>query len=90
VREHNTHRVGAGRLHLNVVWDEPWVDQRWLSEQAQASGFGPIVHTSHVGGTRLRQGDGSGQAVHRYALKALRYTTKDAGSQTAWPRSTRR
>jgi hypothetical protein len=35
-REHNTKIVGKGRLHLNVLWDENWVDQEWLSEVAAA------------------------------------------------------
>ncbi|MHB8384138.1 MAG: hypothetical protein ACYDC3_17565 [Candidatus Binataceae bacterium] len=54
-REHNTHCDGAGRLHLNVVWDEDWVNQAWLSAPAEACGFGRIVDISRVGkGARLR------------------------------------
>jgi len=90
-REHNTHGSGTGRLHLNVLWDENWVDQAWLSETAQACGFGRIANISRVGtGARLRDGEGRGKPVHRYALKALRYATKDAASQADRPKGTRR
>jgi len=90
-REHNTHGSGAGRLQLNVLWDENWVDQTWLSEVAEACGFGRIVNISRVGaGARLRDGDGRGKGVHRYALNALRYATKDAASRADWPKVTRR
>jgi hypothetical protein len=39
----------AGRLHLNVLWDWPWLNQRELSTLAAVWGFGSICHISHVG-----------------------------------------
>ncbi len=90
-REHNTHGSGTGRLHLNVLWDEDWVDQAWLADAAEACGFGRVVNISRVGaGARLRNGHGRGESVHRYALKALRYATKDTTSQSDWPKGARR
>lgn len=85
-REHNTKNAGPGRLHLNVLWDEDWVDQAWLSETAAACGFGEVVDISRIGpGGRHR-----GQQVERYATKCLRYATKDLSSQVDWPKGTRR
>ena len=90
-REHNTHGDGAGRLHLNVLWDEDWVDQVWLSEMAEACGFGRIVDISRVGkGGRVRQRGTRETTASRYATKALRYASKDMASQTDWPKYTRR
>jgi hypothetical protein len=92
-REHNTKRGGPGRLHLNVLWDEEWVDQAWLSSTAAACGFGEVVDISRVGGGgrhALRSGRGCGQAVERYATKCLRYASKDLATQADWPKSTRR
>jgi hypothetical protein len=92
-REHNTSGHGSGRLHLNVIWDEDWVDQEWLSETARACGFGRIVDISRIGERgrhAVRSGAGRGQLVSRYATKALRYSTKDLSSQTDWPKGTRR
>jgi hypothetical protein len=53
-REHNTHGDGPGRLHLNMLWDEHWVDQRWLSENAAACGFGSIVHIARMNAGNVR------------------------------------
>jgi hypothetical protein len=90
-REHNTHGDGAGRLHLNLLWDEYWVDQAWLSETAAACGFGEVVHISRVGKNGQASGsDGRPASATPYALKSLRYASKDIGSQTDWPKFTRR
>lgn len=78
-REHNTHGDGLGRLHLNVLWDANWVDQGWLSQTAEACGFGSIVHISRVGRDALR-----------YSTKCLRYASKDLQTQADWPKHTRR
>ena len=56
-REHNTKGEGPGRLHLNVLWDEKWVDQLWLSETARACGFGEVVHISRVRANGARRGE---------------------------------
>ena len=92
-REHNTKGGGRGRLHLNVLWDEEWVDQGWLSKTAKACGFGEVMHIERVGaGGRhaLQSGRGDAQGVERYVTKCLRYATKDLSSQTDWPTGTRR
>jgi len=52
-REHNTKGGGPGRLHLNVLWDEKWVEQAWLSEIAAACGFGQVVDISRIGADLL-------------------------------------
>jgi len=91
VREHNTKGAGSGRLHLNILWDQYWVDQRWLSETAQACGFGKIVHISRVRDDGLIvAGEGRGRKLARYATKCLRYASKDLGTQADWPKNTRR
>ena len=90
-REHNTDGEGDGRLHLNVLWDENWVDQSWLAETAAACGFGKVTWISRVGlGARLSSGEGRGKSAHQYATKVLRYATKDASTQVDWPKNTRR
>lgn len=78
-REHNTKAGGPGRLHLNVLWDENWVDQEWLSEAAEACGFGNVVHISRVRDTDglIVAGEGRGQRIARYATKCLKYASKD-------------
>ena len=82
-REHNTHLAGAvGRLHLNVAWDIDWLDQRELSEIAEACGFGRVVD--------IRRIRGDARGVTRYAAKCLRYTSKDLRTQADWPKGTRR
>ncbi len=91
-REHNTKGEGPGRLHLNVLWDENWVDQAWLSETAKACGFGEVVHISRIGArgsVSAPEGRGGTDAV-RYATKCLRYATKDLATQADWPKGTRR
>jgi hypothetical protein len=83
VREHNTHRARApGRLHLNVAWDINWLDQRELSEMAEACGFGRVVDIRRIKGDALR--------ATQYATKCLRYASKDLRSQADWPKGTRR
>ena len=91
-REHNTKGTGLGRLHLNVLWDEEWVDQAWLSETAAACGFGEIVDISRTGarGRHGSNGRRKGQTAESYATKCLRYASKDLSSQTDWPKGTRR
>jgi hypothetical protein len=85
-REHNTKGAGSGRLHLNVLWGENWIDQKELSAIAAECGFGPVVSISRVGpGSRYQ-----GQRVEGYATKCLKYATKDLGSQADWPKGTRR
>jgi hypothetical protein len=81
-REHNTHLGGAGRLHLNVAWDIDWLDQRELSEIAEACGFGRVVD--------IRRIRGDARGVTRYAAKCLRYASKDLRTQADWPKGTRR
>jgi hypothetical protein len=82
-REHNTHGAGPGRLHLNVLWDEDWVDRQWLSEIAAGCGFGSIVHISRLNAGTLPD-------ATSYATKCLLYATKDLSSQCDWPKGTRR
>lgn len=92
-REHNTKGEGHGRLHLNVLWDENWVDQAWLSQTASACGFGKIVDISRIGANgrhALQAGQGRGQSVERYATKCLRYVSKDLSKDMTWPKGTRR
>jgi hypothetical protein len=89
-REHNTHGEGAGRLHLNLLWDKYWVEQEWLSKTAEACGFGRIVHISRVTESRIASGEGKGRSVDRYATKCLRYASKELSSQSDWPKGTRR
>jgi hypothetical protein len=90
-REHNTKSDARGRLHLNVLWDQHWVDQRWLSETAKACGFGKIVYISRVRDDGLIvAGEGRGQQLARYVTKCLRYASKDLKGQTDWPKGTRR
>ena len=90
-REHNTHGEGPGRLHLNLLWDKDWVDQRWLSKTAEECGFGRIVYISRVTQEgRLASGEGKGRRVDGYATKCLRYTSKELSSQSDWPKGTRR
>jgi len=90
-REHNTQGEGPGRLHLNLLWDKDWVDQRWLSKTAEECGFGRIVHISRVNQEgRLASGEGEGRRVDGYATKCLRYTSKELSSQSDWPKGTRR
>ncbi|MGH7778724.1 MAG: hypothetical protein ACREQR_02720 [Candidatus Binataceae bacterium] len=84
-REHNTKGDGSGRLHLNLLWDQDWVDQAWLSETAAACGFGAVVHISRVGAHAR-----GAQRADRYATKCLRYASKDLAGQADWPRGTRR
>ncbi len=90
-REHNTKKDGNGRLHLNMLWDQDWVDQSWLSETAKACGFGKVVWISRVRDDGLIvAGEGRGQNLARYVTKCLRYASKDLKSQTDWPKNTRR
>jgi len=89
-REHNTKLDTSGRLHLNVLWDEEWVDQAWLSDTAAACGFGKVVHISRIGTGRNALRPARGQSGERYVTKCLRYTSKDLSTQTDWPRGTRR
>ena len=90
-REHNTKGRGPGRLHLNMLWDEKWVDQGWLSRTAKECGFGEIVHISRVRDDGLIvAGEGKGRRIARYATKCLRYVSKDLGQQADWPKYTRR
>jgi hypothetical protein len=90
-REHNTKGGGPGRLHLNVLWDEDWVDQAWLSEAAEACGFGAIVHISRVRDDgRIVSGKGKGGRLKDYVTKTFFYASKDLGSQADWPKHTRR
>ena len=90
-REHNTHGEGPGRLHLNLLWDKDWVDQRWLSKTAEECCFGRIVYISRVTQEgRLASGEGKGRRVDGYATKCLRYTSKELSSQSDWPKGTRR
>ena len=92
-REHNTKGDGPGRLHLNALWDEKWVDQRWLSDTARACGFGKVVDISRIGlhgRHALRSGSGKGSSAENYETKCLRYASKDLSSQTDWPKGTRR
>jgi hypothetical protein len=84
-REHNTKGKGSGRLHLNVLWDADWVDQEWLSEAAEGSGFGSVVHISRVGKAGSQR-----ETATRYATKCLRYASKDLSTQADWPKGTRR
>jgi hypothetical protein len=42
------HAGADGRLHLNLLWDWPWIDPGELSPLASESGFGPIYHISSV------------------------------------------
>ena len=69
-REHNTHGEGAGRLHLNLLWDKYWVEQEWLSKTAEACGFGRMVHISRVTEGRIASGEGKLRRVDRYATNA--------------------
>ena len=90
-REHNTKGEGNGRLHLNLLWDQNWVDQRWLSETAKACGFGKVAWISRVRHDGLIvAGEGRGQNLARYVTKCLRYASKDLKSQSDWPKNTRR
>jgi len=90
-REHNTKSGGPGRLHLNVLWDENWVEQSWLSSIAEECGFGAIVYISRIRDDGLIvAGDGKGKRVARYTTKCLKYASKDLSSQTDWPKGTRR
>jgi hypothetical protein len=82
MREHNTKTKGLGRLHLNVLWDEDWVEQSWLSETASACGFGDVVYISRIGARA--------ETTRHYATKCLRYASKDLSDQTDWPKGTRR
>jgi hypothetical protein len=81
-REHNTKQQGPGRLHLNVLWDEDWVEQAWLSGTASACGFGEVVHISRIG-ARV-------ETTRHYATKCLRYASKDLSNQSDWPKGVRR
>jgi hypothetical protein len=64
------HTGPAGRLHLNVLWDWPWLNQRELSTLAAACGFGPICHISRVGRPiELAQGRPGSSAAVRYSTK---------------------
>jgi hypothetical protein len=93
VREHNTKIGGSGRLHLNVIWDQEWVDQKsWLEPNALACGFGHtwIERIGARGRRALQSGPGRGQSVERYATKTLGYVSKDLSNQTDWPKHTRR
>ncbi len=72
------HAGAEGRLHFNVLWDAPWVDQAWLSQAAGACGFGKVVDISRIGpgGRRydnqaLRGGAGNGREPANYALKSF-------------------
>ncbi len=72
------HDGAEGRLHFNVLWDAPWVDQAWLSQAAAACGFGKIVDISRIGpGGRhyrnqaLRGGAGNGREPVNYAIKSF-------------------
>src|SRR5262249_33552100 len=89
-REHNTHGEGAGRLHLNLLWDKYWAEREWLAKTAEACGFGRIVHISRVTEGRIASGEGKGRRVDRYATKCLRYASKELSSQSDWPKGTRR
>ncbi|MGH9343211.1 MAG: hypothetical protein ACRD19_05555, partial [Terriglobia bacterium] len=90
-REHNTKRRGPGRLHLNVLWDEHWVDQAWLSETARGCGFGSVVWIERIGKDgELHTGEGRGRPAARYATKCLSYASKDLKAQADWPKYTRR
>jgi hypothetical protein len=87
-----------GRLHLNVLWDWPWIDQAELSILASECGFGPICHISSVkrrceltkgrAGSRpaISYSHKEGFKVRAYARgqdQAVRKYARKTGSKTA-------
>jgi hypothetical protein len=78
------HTGPTGRLHLNVLWDWPWLNQRELSTLSAACGFGPICHISRVGlPIELAQGRPASSAAVRYSTKTgfrvVAYARKTGG-----------
>jgi hypothetical protein len=83
------HTGPAGRLHLNMLWDWPWLNQRELSTLAAAWGFGPICHISHVGRPiELAQGRLGSSAPVRYSTRlkrgCLRVQDRRADCRRRW------
>lgn len=93
------HAGQHGGLHLNVLWDWEFIDQRELSRLAAASGFGPICHISAIGNSRreLTRGRVGSSAAVRYSVKegfkVKAYARKTGGETRSgddWPSKTRR
>ena len=89
-REHNTKRGAAGRLHLNLLWDEEWVDQAWLSEAATACGSAELsIYRASVkaGGTPFDPGEGAAKPSNAMqpstcAIRARIYRVRPTGRST--------
>ena len=92
------HAGVLGRLHLNVLWDWDWIDQRELSSLAAACGFGPVCHISRVGrAVDLSAGRAGSSAAVSYSTKqgfrVVAYARKTGGHTGAgddWPKRVRR
>lgn len=94
------HAGESGGLHMNILWDWPYIEQSELSRLAEECGFGPICHISAIGQRArelIRGRVGSAPAISYAAKEGFRvraYARKTGGQTGAsgddWPRSTRR